>query len=214
MGNTPCLTHSARSGHADRVLRSFGGRLSRATALLSAALFAGVVLGWGTWAVSAQAAALPEFLVGPVVGVVCALGALLIYERLRREPGRADVSPVGPVQRRDWVMQLVRDHGLTMAEAGICAELCRGLPRAEVRNRLRITSGTLKCHLRKIYAKTIERQLDDASDDRDKLHRLTSFLRDRKDEWRESVSGAGKVERLVATERGWARPRAFPQRSR
>lgn len=208
MGNILCSKPPGLPGRLDRDHQSCRGWRSWAASLIVAGL-----AGWGLRALLVDILALPLILSDPIPGSLAALGALLTYEFWPTGRGASNRAASASPVPRDWVIWLVREHGLTLAEAGICAELSRGLPRAHVAGRLRITSGTLKCHLRKIYAKTIERQLEDATDDRDKLHRLTAFLRDLKEEWRDGSRAFPSPERVVPLERGWARTGSFPDRT-
>jgi hypothetical protein len=67
--------------------------------------------------------------------------------------------------------------GLTYQEAQICAEIDEGSSRGEIARKLEIRASTLKIHLRSIYAKTIERNGRPLRVSRDKLQRLTIFLK-------------------------------------
>jgi DNA-binding CsgD family transcriptional regulator len=67
--------------------------------------------------------------------------------------------------------------GLTYQEAQICAEIDEGSSRGEIARKLAIRASTLKIHLRSIYAKTIERNGRPLRASRDKLQRLTIFLK-------------------------------------
>ncbi|WP_017852826.1 PAS domain-containing protein [Leptospira interrogans] len=72
--------------------------------------------------------------------------------------------------------QLQREYGLTCQEAKICERLVAGQTRACLIQQLGVHSGTLKNHLKAIYRKTIEKDLPQPGQGRDKLQRLTMFL--------------------------------------
>lgn len=80
--------------------------------------------------------------------------------------------PGGPVHHDG----IIFPENLTPQERRICEAVASGLPRDQLREHLRITAGTLKNHLKSIYRKTIDQGLDDPSDHRDKLQRLTAYL--------------------------------------
>ncbi|MDI7156360.1 PAS domain-containing protein [Leptospira santarosai] len=72
--------------------------------------------------------------------------------------------------------QLQKEYGLTCQEAKFCERLVAGQTRASLIQQLGVHSGTLKNHLKAIYRKTIERDLAQPGQGRDKLQRLTMFL--------------------------------------
>ncbi|RHX85080.1 PAS domain-containing protein [Leptospira stimsonii] len=72
--------------------------------------------------------------------------------------------------------KLQKEYGLTYQEAKICELLVAGQTRESLVQQLGVHSGTLKNHLKAIYRKTIERDLSEPGQGRDKLQRLTVFL--------------------------------------
>lgn len=68
-------------------------------------------------------------------------------------------------------------YEITFSEAKICCALESGKLRSEILSSLQIEEGTLRNHLRSIYNKTINKERPDLSKKRDKLQRLTIFLR-------------------------------------
>lgn len=73
--------------------------------------------------------------------------------------------------------QLQVRYGLTYREATICACLLEGQTRGQICDSAAISSNTMKVHLSSIYRKTIEADALFASGSRDKLQRLTIFLK-------------------------------------
>ncbi|TGM60251.1 PAS domain-containing protein [Leptospira adleri] len=72
--------------------------------------------------------------------------------------------------------KLQKEYGLTYQEAKICELLVAGQTRESLVQQLGVHSGTLKNHLKAIYRKTIEKDLAEPGQGRDKLQRLTVFL--------------------------------------
>lgn len=66
---------------------------------------------------------------------------------------------------------------LTYQEAQICADIDEGIAREDIAQKLKIQATTLKIHLKSIYAKTMGRSTDASPAHRDKLQRLTVFLK-------------------------------------
>ncbi len=109
--------------------------------------------------------------VHPVSTVTTALAATVAALWVSRYVSlRADSSVRALPQLR------LSEAGLTPQELRICKLVARGLDRRAIENRLQITAGTLRIHLKSIYAKTIEKGRDNPSPDREKLQRLTTFL--------------------------------------
>lgn len=73
--------------------------------------------------------------------------------------------------------QLQVCHSLTYQESTICAYLLEGQTRAQICYAAGISMNTLKVHLSSIYRKTIDADALFASSSRDKLQRLTVFLK-------------------------------------
>ncbi|EMJ91720.1 PAS domain S-box protein [Leptospira alstonii serovar Sichuan str. 79601] len=73
--------------------------------------------------------------------------------------------------RESLLPQLQKEYGLTCQEAKICERLVAGQTRACLIQQLGVHSGTLKNHLKAIYRKTIEKDLAQPGQGRDKLQR-------------------------------------------
>ncbi|AYV56486.1 PAS domain-containing protein [Leptospira kmetyi] len=78
--------------------------------------------------------------------------------------------------RESLFPKLQKEYGLTYQEAKICELLVAGQTRDNLVRQLGVHSGTLKNHLKAIYRKTIEKDLEEPGQGRDKLQRLTMFL--------------------------------------
>ncbi|TGK36428.1 PAS domain S-box protein [Leptospira gomenensis] len=87
-----------------------------------------------------------------------------------------EVSDETTKVRESLFPKLQRDFGLTYQEAKICDLLVEGQTRENLVKQLGVHAGTLKNHLKSIYRKTIERNLAEPGQGRDKLQRLTLFL--------------------------------------
>ena len=68
-------------------------------------------------------------------------------------------------------------YRITYSEAKVCCALESGNHRSEILTKLQIEEGTLKNHLRSIYKKTINLERPDLSEKKDKLQRLSMFLK-------------------------------------
>ncbi|MCG6166772.1 PAS domain-containing protein [Leptospira sp. FAT2] len=84
-------------------------------------------------------------------------------------------TEIGKV-RESLFPKLQKEYGLTYQEAKICDLLVAGQTRESLVRELGVHSGTLKNHLKAIYRKTIEKDLAEPGQGRDKLQRLTMFL--------------------------------------
>lgn len=78
---------------------------------------------------------------------------------------------------RPLFAKLQTDYGLTYQEATICAQLHEGVRRAAIVAKLGVTDGTFRNHLSEIYRKTVDEVEVPARGSRDKLQRLTVFLK-------------------------------------
>lgn len=137
-------------------------------ALLQAVILGGVI-GYALPTVPAAlvvtALAPSSFAVTMILGMAVARG---LHQQKRRESrSRAEYRP--PFAR------LQTDFGLTYREATICELIDAGYSRPEILGKLGIMPGTLKAQLNSIFRKTLLR--DSQSGGRDKLQRLTVFLR-------------------------------------
>lgn len=134
------------------------GTWSRFTSLLTiatSAIVAGAVglfllHGLGTWA------ALP-------VGALMSVATLFVYRHLLK-PVSAPMLPN------------LEQMGLSKQERRICELIHEGYSRSDILIFLNIADGTLRNHLQKIYAKTINPEGKSLPDDKDKLQRLTVYL--------------------------------------
>ncbi|TGM97947.1 PAS domain-containing protein [Leptospira yasudae] len=89
--------------------------------------------------------------------------------------GTSASTEIGKV-RESLFPKLQKEYGLTYQEAKICDLLVAGQTRESLVRELGVHSGTLKNHLKAIYRKTIEKDLAEPGQGRDKLQRLTMFL--------------------------------------
>ncbi|MBM9576321.1 PAS domain S-box protein [Leptospira sp. 201903070] len=91
--------------------------------------------------------------------------------------GQTSDSGASPIKVKESLFpKLQKEYGLTYQEAKICELLVAGQTRESLVQQLGVHSGTLKNHLKAIYRKTIERDLAEPGQGRDKLQRLTVFL--------------------------------------
>jgi hypothetical protein len=102
------------------------------------------------------------------------LAGIVILIR-RSFSGRADGMPVNDY--RPLFIKLQTKFGLTYQEARICCDISAGKDRSAIRRDYNIAETTLKSQLSSIYRKTIERTRA-KGERRDKMQRLTIFLRD------------------------------------
>ena len=113
-----------------------------------------------------------------IAGAITALVALLAFQAwFSTEPGSAVSRGGGGGSGRPQEEILRTEHGLTRQEAVICRELHAGTRRDRIIELLGITSGTFRNHLSEIYRKTVDTVEAPADGTRDKLQRLTVFLK-------------------------------------
>ncbi|EKR64618.1 MULTISPECIES: PAS domain-containing protein [Leptospira] len=116
---------------------------------------------------------------GNISNFLCRVDIPSKYEKVTNTPEENLISAEGAQSEKARELlfsQLQKDYGLTCQEAKICERLVAGQTRASLIQQLGVHSGTLKNHLKAIYRKTIEKDLAQPGQGRDKLQRLTMFL--------------------------------------
>lgn len=116
-----------------------------------------------------------------LAGAITAFVALVVFQRWFAHTSgvgsgrnvRRDANP----DDRPLFVKLQTRFALTYQEATICTELHHGVRRAEIVAKLGITDGTFRNHLSEIYRKTVDEMEAPAERSRDKLQRLTVFLK-------------------------------------
>ncbi|MCR9143719.1 MAG: hypothetical protein NXI24_15840 [bacterium] len=120
-----------------------------------------------------------------LAGAITAFVALLVFQRWfsggSDSPGDFDHSgnarPANRNDDRPLFVKLQSDYGLTYQEAVICTQLHEGLRRSAIVTKLGVTNGTFRNHLSEVYRKTVDAIETPALRSRDKLQRLTVFLK-------------------------------------
>lgn len=97
------------------------------------------------------------------VGALMSIATLLVYRHLH-------------VTTATKPMPSLEQTGLSKQERRICELIHEGYSRSDILIFLNIADGTLRNHLQKIYAKTINPEGKSPPDDKDKLQRLTVYL--------------------------------------
>jgi hypothetical protein len=110
-------------------------------------------------------------------GAVTAFAALLVFQRwFAQRSALTHGRPAVDVGRPLFVILQTR-YGLTYQEAVICTALHDGQPRGAIVRRLAVSDGTFRNHLSEIYRKTVDKVEQPVGKSRDKLQRLTVFLK-------------------------------------
>ena len=107
-----------------------------------------------------------------LVGAIMAFVALLVFQRWFVLAAAAPSAPDAALFAR-----LQTEYGLTYQEARICEALHAGQRRSDLVSELGISDGTFRNHLREIYRKTVDLVEGPSEVSRDKLQRLTVFLK-------------------------------------
>ena len=111
-----------------------------------------------------------------LAGAFTAFVALLVFQRWFAHAAGSHVEPKAADDRPLFVILQTR-YQLTYQEALICTQLADGVRRAEIVAKLGVTDGTFRNHLSEIYRKTVDQIEAPAERSRDKLQRLTVFLK-------------------------------------
>ncbi|MCB1175542.1 MAG: response regulator [Leptospiraceae bacterium] len=102
--------------------------------------------------------------------------ALLFLSGTLNQQSSGEAPVPEPSQSKRLFRLLQADYGLTYQESLICSQIYEGLDRDAIIDLLGIKKGTMKFHLKSIFAKTIDQSGDHNGNHSGKLQRLTVFL--------------------------------------